>query len=327
LPLPTSSIRTAPPKSSTGPPTAPALRSQGLTWRTVAHRLAVAESTAVYYAHQEQSARISARRAIIACLVGCGPRSSELCEIDIRHVDFAHRHISVVDAKTDAGIRRVDLSPMLLDDLLAWRASLRDPEADTPFFATRTGKRTTRDNVNARVIRPAVRRANERRACRELPAARARHRAHAAETYISMVFAEGAEVPYVMAPGRRRGLNGPLEIYARVLKRRDRDDIGRAFDDLLLGRVGRTHAAHAGPGTQTSEPSRRGVRAQYRARRGWFSRRSGQRPGQSRLPRVSGVPVGFHRTRRIPMDAGTLRMELGGLEPPTSWVRSRRSPN
>jgi hypothetical protein len=27
-----------------------------------------------------------------------------------------------------------------------------------------------------------------------------------------------------------------LEIYARVLKRRDRDDIGRAFDHLLLGR-------------------------------------------------------------------------------------------
>jgi hypothetical protein len=25
--------------------------------------------------------------------------------------------------------------------------------------------------------------------------------------------------------------------------------------------------------------------------------------------------------------AGTLCMELGGLEPPTSWVRSRRSPN
>ena len=28
-----------------------------------------------------------------------------------------------------------------------------------------------------------------------------------------------------------------------------------------------------------------------------------------------------------PADAGVLRVELGGLEPPTSWVRSRRSPN
>ena len=30
---------------------------------------------------------------------------------------------------------------------------------------------------------------------------------------------------------------------------------------------------------------------------------------------------------RTPTFAGVLRVELGGLEPPTSWVRSRRSPN
>jgi hypothetical protein len=28
-----------------------------------------------------------------------------------------------------------------------------------------------------------------------------------------------------------------------------------------------------------------------------------------------------------PAKRGSLIMELGGLEPPTSWVRSRRSPN
>jgi hypothetical protein len=31
--------------------------------------------------------------------------------------------------------------------------------------------------------------------------------------------------------------------------------------------------------------------------------------------------------RKNPRDCGVLRVELGGLEPPTSWVRSRRSPN
>jgi integrase len=74
---------------------------------------------------------------------------TELCRIDVCYVDFAHGHINVEDAKTEAGVRRVDLSPMLLDDLLAWRASLKHPSADSPFVPTRTGNRRDKDNINA----------------------------------------------------------------------------------------------------------------------------------------------------------------------------------
>jgi integrase len=214
-----------------------ALRDQGLTWKKVALHLAVGESTAIYYARQEARPRLSPRRTIIACLAGSGLRNTELCRIDIRDMDFAHRHINVEDAKTEAGIRKVDLSPMLLDDLLAWRASMTDPARDSPFFPTRTGNRRTKDNINARVIRPAVRRANERRERRELPPLPKRVTAHTLRrTYISMMFAAGAEIPYVMAQVGHEDSKVTLEIYARVLKRRDRDDIGRAFDHLLLGR-------------------------------------------------------------------------------------------
>jgi integrase len=143
----------------------------------------------------------------------------------------------VEDAKTDAGIRKVDLSPMLLDDLLAWRASLNDPAPDSPFFPTRTGRRRTKDNINARVLRPAVRRANERRERRGLPPLPKQVTAHTLRrTYISMMFAAGAEIPYVMAQVGHEDSKVTLEIDARVLKRRDRDEIGRAFDHLLLGR-------------------------------------------------------------------------------------------
>jgi hypothetical protein len=31
--------------------------------------------------------------------------------------------------------------------------------------------------------------------------------------------------------------------------------------------------------------------------------------------------------RENPRNGGDSKVELGGLEPPTSWVRSRRSPN
>jgi integrase len=225
-----------------------ALRDQGLEWKEIARRMGVAQTTAIYYAQQEARHRISPRRAIIACLVGSGLRNTELCRVDIRDVDFAHRHINVEDAKTEAGVRKVDLSPMLLDDLLAWRASLTDPAPDSPFFPTRTGSRRTKDNVNARVLRPAVRRANERREHRDLPPLPKRVTAHTLRrTYISMMFAAGAEIPYVMAQVGHEDSKGTLEIYARVLKRRDRDDIGRAFDYLLLGRHDRESKASERP--------------------------------------------------------------------------------
>ncbi len=51
-----------------------------------------------------------------------------------------------------------------------------------------------------------------------------------------MMFAAGAEIPYATAQVGHEDSNVTLQIYARVLKRRDRDEIGRAFDHVLLGR-------------------------------------------------------------------------------------------
>jgi hypothetical protein len=60
---------------------------------------------------------------------------------------------------------------------------------------------------------------------------------------------------------------------------------------------------------------------------------AGDRRGLARLGRFHGsrsqdprAPI-KRRNERTPAGAGVLSMELGGLEPPTSWVRSRRSPN
>ena len=165
-------------------------------------------------------------------------RRPGLCDVTshpaVRDVDFAHGHINVEDVKTDAGVRRVDLSPMLLDDLLAWRAPLKDPSPESPFFPTRTGNRRDKDNVN-----PAIRRAKERRAHRNLPPLPAKVTAHTLRrTYISVMFAASAEIPYVMAQVGHADSKVTLEIYARVLKRRDREQVGRAFDEHRVGRGG-----------------------------------------------------------------------------------------
>lgn len=52
-----------------------------------------------------------------------------------------------------------------------------------------------------------------------------------------MMFAAGAEVPYIMAQVGHDDSKATLEIFARVLKRRDRDELRRAFDHLLVGAV------------------------------------------------------------------------------------------
>ena len=178
----------------------------------------------------------SGRRAILACLAGAGLRNTELCLVDVLDVDFVHGLINVADAKTEAGIRKVDLSPMLHQDLLAWSCALPSPPPDSPFFPTRAGTRRDKDNINAHVLRPAIRRANQRRTARNLPPLPPRVTAHTLRrTYISMMFAAGAELPYVMAQVGHDDSKVTLEIYARILKRRDRDQIGRAFDALLIG--------------------------------------------------------------------------------------------
>jgi hypothetical protein len=79
-----------------------------------------------------------------------------------------------------------------------------------------------------------------------------------------MMFAAGAEIPYVMAQVGHEDSKVTLEIYARVLKRRDRDDIGRAFDHLLLGRVGAASASETRSATQIRTRHDRGEHARNR---------------------------------------------------------------
>jgi hypothetical protein len=74
-----------------------------------------------------------------------------------------------------------------------------------------------------------------------------------------MMFAAGAELPYVMAQVGHDDSKVTLEIYARVLKRRDRDDIGRAFDRLLLGNADEPDTSEATP-KRPKEPARKARR-------------------------------------------------------------------
>jgi len=217
------------------------LRREGRTFTEIARTLGMTTSRAHYlvtrnHPSSDQGARF-VRRAIIATLGCAGLRVGELCALDWRHVDFTHRRLLVTAAKTDAGAREVDMTPRLADELLAYRASLGDVDPVAPVFPTRAGARRDKDNVRNRVLAPAVRRADEARRQRGLPALPERLTPHALRrTYISLMLEAGASIPYVMAQVGHTSPDVTLRIYAQVLNR-SRRHVGAAFDQLMKDAV------------------------------------------------------------------------------------------
>jgi integrase len=101
------------------------------------------------------------RRAILATLVFSGLRIGELVELRWRDVDLAGGRITVRASKTDAGTRRIDLLPVLRDELASYSAHARSG-ADERVFTTQRGGPLNASNVRNRILAKAVERANER---------------------------------------------------------------------------------------------------------------------------------------------------------------------
>jgi integrase len=107
------------------------MRGERRKWKEIGAELGVAETTAIWLAGRyRRERRSSVRRAIIATLGCAGLRNSELCALNVGDLDFAHGVIDVRDAKTEAGVRKVNMTPWLRDELLVHRASRPDAKAE-----------------------------------------------------------------------------------------------------------------------------------------------------------------------------------------------------
>jgi integrase len=161
------------------------------------------------------------RRALLATLTFAGLRIGEALSLHWRDVDLARGTITVRAAKTDAGVRVVNILPVLSDELGDYRART-DPPADALVFGTATGRRQGATNVRRRVLAKAVERANAKLTSDDggaLPEGLTPHSLR--RTFASLLFALGESPPYVMAQMGHTTASLTLAIYARQMDRRD----------------------------------------------------------------------------------------------------------
>jgi integrase len=139
------------------------------------------------------------RRALLATLVFAGLRISEALSLRWLGVDLARGEIVVRKSKTDAGIRKVRVLPVLRDELLALRARLHDPAPSALVCPTSTGKRQSVSNIRSRVLLKAIAEANAVLATagdEPLPEGLTPHSLR--RTFASLRFAIGEPPPRVM---------------------------------------------------------------------------------------------------------------------------------
>ncbi len=185
------------------------------------------------------------RRAMTATLVFAGLRLGELLALRWRHVDLAAGRLYVADAKTEAGVRHVELLPALRETLTAYKVGCPRTGPDDLVFATSRGQRFSRDNYRDRVFARAVEVANESRVPVDLPPLPQGLTPHKLRhTCCSLLFVCGYELPRVMAMLGHADKDVTLRIYAHVM---DTDGGERERLRALVGiESGRDYWAPAG---------------------------------------------------------------------------------
>jgi integrase len=140
----------------------------------------------------------TAGRALVATLIHAGLRIGEATALRWRDIDLANGRISVGDAKTEAGIRLVDVLPALRDELTSHRRAAATARPNDLVLPTSSGSRRDKDNSRERVIRPVLAAADEllaRRGQGPLPEGVTAHKLR--HTFASILYVRGEDPAYV----------------------------------------------------------------------------------------------------------------------------------
>ena len=170
------------------------------------------------------------RRAVLAALCIAGPRISELTNAPRARLDLYGGRLRVGEAKTEAGLRDLELTAFLLDELRthlgAIPAKLRESHGPAmPVFPTGTGGRLSASNVRNRLLNETVRRVNKRRAKAGRMLLPERVTPHTLRrTFASLALAAGRDPRWVMAQLGHTDARLTLNLYAQVMQRQRVDE-------------------------------------------------------------------------------------------------------
>jgi integrase len=171
------------------------------------------------------------RHPLLATLTLAGLRISEALDLRWRDVNLNGRCLRVMASKTDTGVREIDLTPALQELLAAYRRRSPYTKPGDLVFPTSEGKRDNPSNVRNRFLVSAAKLANAdlRAAGREPMPAVTPHSLR--RTFISLLLATGADVPYVMAQAGHTDPKMTLGLYAQVIA--SKTDHGAALDGIV----------------------------------------------------------------------------------------------
>lgn len=164
-------------------------------------------------------AAADAQRPLVATMAGAGLRNGEVCALDWNEIDLPAGTISVAAAKTNAGIRTVDLPGGLRSEL----ATLAETGPQSGIaFPNRNGARQTTSNVGRR-FKTVVRRANSRLERLGLNPIGTEATPHSLRRlFASLRFALGDDPVYVAQQLGHTDPTFSIQVYARALRRRER---------------------------------------------------------------------------------------------------------
>ena len=173
---------------------------------------------------QRPALQTTGRRAAFAMLQLGGGRASATGAMLWRDVDLANGRFEVGRDKTDAGMREVDMLPLLREIVTEHKAASENTRPDDPVFLTSTGTARSRHNLRQDVVEPVVTRASrlvEARGLQPVPLGITPHKLR--HTFASILVAIGKDPTYVM---QQLGHTDPaftLRVYSHMMRRSDRE--------------------------------------------------------------------------------------------------------
>jgi len=165
-------------------------------------------------------------RPLLATLAGAGLRVGEACALNWSDINLQTASITVSRAKTDAGVRHVDLPRGLQQELRMWQTRSPRARAGDPLFVCRGrgGEHTRQERCNvARRLKAAIGRANanlDRLGIEPIDQAVTPHSLR--RTYASLRAALGDDPVYIAEQLGHTDARFTFRVYQKAAKRRSR---------------------------------------------------------------------------------------------------------